>query len=94
MTPADATAADLPHEIAGPVWYLPFPLPVMIAAGVLLAVLLGLAIWAFVAWRRRVARRPLTPLQRALAEIGRARAGAADAAPNELRIAGCGRLRS
>lgn len=94
MTPTDATAADLPHEIAGPVWYLPFPLPVMIAAGVLLAVLLGLAIWAFVAWRRRVARRPLTPLQRALAEIGRARAAAADRPPYEFSIEVCDILRT
>ena len=58
MPPADPNADLLPHEIAGPVWYLPYPLPVMIALGVLALLLLGLAVWAFVAWRRRVNRRP------------------------------------
>ncbi len=35
MPPADPNADLLPHEIAGPVWYLPYPLPVMIGLGVL-----------------------------------------------------------
>ncbi len=93
MPPADAPANLLPHEIAGPVWYLPYPLPVMIAAGVALMVLLGLALWAFVAWRRRVNRRPLTPREKALAALERALAAAPEAPPYEFSIEVCDILR-
>jgi hypothetical protein len=94
MPPADANTDLLPHEIAGPVWYLPYPLPVMIAAGVVLAVLLGVAAWALIAWRRRAGRRPLTAREAALAALGRARAGAATTAPYEFSIVVCDVLRS
>jgi hypothetical protein len=94
MPPADPNTDLLPHEIAGPVWYLPYPLPVMIALGVLALLLLALAIWAFVAWRRRVNRRPLTARERALAALAAARGRADAAAPYEFSIEVCDILRN
>lgn len=94
MPTSDPNADLLPHEIAGPVWYLPYPLPVMIALGVLATLLLALAVWAFVAWRRRVSRRPLTALERALAALGAARQRAAATAPYEFSIEVCDILRN
>jgi hypothetical protein len=94
MPPADPNTDLLPHEIAGPVWYLPYPLPVMIALGVLALLLLALAIWAFVAWRRRVNRRPLTARDRALAALAVARGRADAAAPYEFSIEVCDILRN
>jgi hypothetical protein len=93
MPPADAPADLLPHEIAGPVWYLPYPLPVMIAAAACALILLGLGLWAFVAWRRRVNRRPLTPREKALVALARASAAAPVASPYEFSIEGCDILR-
>jgi hypothetical protein len=94
MPPADANADLLPHEIAGPVWYLPYPLPVMIAGGVLLLLALALGIWAFVRWRRRKAQRILSARERALAAIAAARARAEETAPYEFSIEVCDVLRS
>lgn len=94
MPPADTNTDLLPHEIAGPVWYLPFPLPVMIAAGLLLLLLLVGAVWAFMAWRRRVASRPLTAREYALAELQRARATAQTTAPYAFSIMVCDVLRT
>lgn len=93
MPPAAPNADLLPHEIAGPVWYLPYPLPVMIALGIGAVLLLGLAGWAFVAWRRRVNRRPLTAREKALAALAAARGRAAEAAPYEFSIEVCDILR-
>lgn len=93
MPPVDPNADLLPHEIAGPVWYLPYPLPVMIALGVTALLLLGLLAWAFVAWRRRVNRRPLTAREKALAALAAARGRAAQAAPYEFSIDVCDILR-
>ncbi|MGA1539073.1 MAG: hypothetical protein ACO39C_01465 [Chthoniobacterales bacterium] len=94
MPPADPNADLLPHEIAGPVWYLPYPLPVMIALGVLTLLLVALAAWALIAWRRRVNRRPLTARQRALADLAAARGRAEVAAPYEFSIEVCDILRN
>ena len=94
MPPADANTDLLPHEIAGPVWYLPYPLPIMIAGGVLLLLALALGIWAFVRWRRRKAQRILTARERALAAIAAARARAQEMAPYEFSIEVCDVLRS
>jgi hypothetical protein len=94
MPPADATADLLPHEIAGPVWYLPYPLPVMIAAGVVLLVLLGLAVWALVRWRQRKAHRLLTAREKALAALAAAQARAAEAPAYEFSIEVCDVLRN
>jgi hypothetical protein len=94
MPPADPNADLLPHEIAGPVWYLPYPLPVMVALGGLGLLLVALAVWAFVAWRRRVHRRPLTARQRALADLAVARGRAEELAPYEFSIEVCDILRN
>jgi len=93
MPPADANADLLPHDIAGPVWYLPYPLPVMIVLVAAALVLLGLAVWGFVAWRRRVNRRPLTAREKALAALAAARARAGQAAPYDFSIEVCDVLR-
>ena len=93
-TNATAAADLLPHEIAGPVWYLPFPLPYMIAGGVVLLVLLAAVVWGFVAWCRHRSRRPLTAREKALAALVKARAQAAAAPPYEFRIEVCDVLRT
>lgn len=95
MTPTNAMPQDLlPHEIAGPVDYWPYPLPVMIGAGAVFVVLLGLAIWAFVLWIRRRNRRPLTARAKALAALSAARAAAEQAAPYLFSIEVCDVLRN
>lgn len=94
MTPADSNTDLLPHEIAGPVWYLPYPLPVMIAAAVVLLLLLGGGVWAFLAWRRRAARRPPTAREAALADLQRARAAAQTTTPYAFSIMVCDVLRT
>ena len=93
MPPADANADLLPHDIAGPVWYLPYPLPVMIVLAAVGVMLLGLAVWGLVAWRRRVNRRPLTAREKALAALAAARARAGQAAPYDFSIEVCDVLR-
>lgn len=92
MPPADAPTDLLPHEIAGPVWYLPFPLPVMIALGVLVVALLVLAGWLVRRWWRRQGP-PATPRQRVLAALAAARTRMAEAAPYEFSIEVCDLLR-
>ena len=82
----------LPHEIAGPVGYWPYPLPVMIGAGVVLALLLALLVWVLVVWLRR--RRPLTAKEKALAALSAARSGAEQAAPYLFSIEVCDVLRN
>lgn len=94
MPPADANADLLPHEIAGPVWYLPYPLPVMIAAGVVLLLLLGLGVWALMRWRRNRARRILTAREKALAALAAAQGRAAESPPYEFSIEVCDVLRT
>lgn len=94
MTPANASQDLLPHEIAGPVSYWPYPLPVMIGVAVVLVVLLALAVWALVAWIRRRRRRPLTAAQKALAALAAARAGAQQTAPYLFSIEVCDVLRN
>ena len=94
MPPTDPNADLLPHEIAGPVWYLPYPLPVMIAAGVVLLLAVALALWVFVRWRRRKAQRILTARERALAALSAARVRSQETAPYDFSIEVCDVLRS
>lgn len=94
MPPVDPNADLLPHDIAGPVWYLPYPLPVMIAAAVAILLLLALAVWALRAWMKRRGRRQLTARQRALAALAVARQRAEEAAPYEFSIEVCDVLRA
>jgi len=94
VTNIQAPADLLPHEIAGPVDYLPYPLPLMIGAGVVLLLLLGLLVWVLAAWLRRRNRRPLTAKEKALAALSTARAGAGEAAPYLFSIEVCDVLRN
>jgi hypothetical protein len=83
----------LPHEIAGPVDYLPYPLPVMLGAGVVSAIVLGLLVWALVAWLRRRRRRPLTAKEKALTALTAAHAEAEQVTPYFLSVEVCDILR-
>ena len=94
MPAPDANTDLLPHEIAGPVWYLPYPLPVMIAAGVVVLLLLALGIWLLVRWRRNKARRILTAREKALAALAAAQGRAAEAPPYDFSIEVCDVLRT
>jgi len=94
MPAPDANADLLPHEISGPVWYLPYPLPVMIAAGVVLLLLSALAVWAWVRWRRNKARRILTAREKALAALAAAQSRAKEAPPYDFSIEVCDVLRT
>ena len=94
MPPVDPNADLLPHEIAGPVWYLPYPLPVMIAAALVLLLLLAAAVWALVRWRQRKARRILTAREKALAALATAQARAMEAPPYQFSIEVCDVLRT
>ena len=93
MTPTNAIADLLPHEIAGPVDYLPYPVPVMIGAAVVLAVLLTSLLWLVMAWIRRRNRRPLTAKEKALVALAAARPGAEQATPYLFGIEVCDVLR-
>jgi len=89
MPPVDPNADLLPHEIAGPVWYLPYPLPVMIAAALVLLLLLAAAVWALVRWRQRKARRPLDPRQAALGALALLRPRIEASDPYDFSIVVC-----
>lgn len=94
MPPTNAMPPDLlPHEIAGPVDYLPYPLPVMIAAAAVIAVILALLLWGGVVWIRRRRRRPLTAQEKALGALAAARPGAEQAVPYLFSIEVCDVLR-
>ncbi len=94
MPPADANTDLLPHEIAGPLWYMPYPLWMMVTGAVVLLVVLAAAVWAFVAWRRSVNRRPLTAREKALAALAAARVRAGEADPYGFIIEVCDVLRN
>ncbi len=85
MPAAEATPA-LPHEIAGPFSYLPYPLPVLIAAAVVIMVLLGLAAWGLRVFLQRRHHRPATPREAALAGLAQAARRTGEADPYEFGI--------
>jgi len=93
MTPTNAVTDLLPHDIAGPVDYLPYPLPVMIGAAVVLAVIITSILWLVMAWIRRRNRRPLTAKEKALAALAAVRPGADQATPYLFSIEVCDVLR-
>lgn len=94
MPPAAANPDALPHEIAGPLWYLPYPAPVLVGAGIAAAALLGLAAWALVAWRLRVGRRAATAREKAMAALLAAKAKALAVSPYLFTIEVCDVLRA
>ncbi len=93
MPPTNAVADLLPHEIAGPVDYWPYPVSFMVGAGAFVLILLALAVWGFVVWRRRASRRVLTARETAIAALARARISAAAAPPYLFSIEVCDVLR-
>jgi hypothetical protein len=94
MPPADANTDLLPHDIAGPVWYLPYPWPVMLVGAVVAVALAGAVAWALYAWLRRRRARPRTARQRALAALAAARTRVEQTPPYEFSIEVCEVLRS
>ena len=73
--PPAATPAPL-HDIAGPVWFFPYPVWMAVVAGLLLLGLIGLIVW----WiRRRRPARPLTVRERAMAVLAELRKQGAQA---------------
>lgn len=83
----------LPHEITGPLDYWGIPPVYLVAGGILVLLLLGGAIWALIAWRRRAKRRPLAPREKALVELTAARTHAHEAVPYDFIIGVCDILR-
>lgn len=73
------------HDIVGPVWFLPWPLWVVIAVAAAALVLLGLAAWAIRSWLSR--KRPPTNKQRALAALDALRANMAGTEPYAFGVA-------
>lgn len=63
MNQAAPTPAPI-HDIVGPVWVLPYPLWMIIAAAVVLLAAVGLVSWAVVRLLRR--KKPPTPREKAL----------------------------
>lgn len=92
MPPAEAPQDLLPHDIAGPVWYLPYPMPVMIALAIGGLLLLAVAVWLLGRWLRRQGPPP-TPRERALASLAAAQARASEAEPYPFSIEVCDVLR-
>lgn len=94
MPPAAANAESLPHEIAGPLWYLPYPAPVLVGAGVVAAALLGLAVWALFAFWLKADRRAATAREKAMAALVGAKAKASEVSPYLFTIEVCDVLRA
>lgn len=69
----DAASQDLlPHDIAGPLSYLPYPLPVLIAMATGAALVIGLVVWAVATVLRRRRARAATARERARARLAEA----------------------
>lgn len=83
MMPAAPTPAPI-HDIAGPVWFLPVPLWMLIVGGLLAIGLLVLAVKGILALVRR--RRPLTPREVAVAALESLRSRQTDADPYAFGI--------
>lgn len=68
MNPTAPAPTPAPiHDIVGPVWFLPWPLWMVVCAAVVALVALGLIAWGLRALLTR--RRPLTHRERALAAL-------------------------
>lgn len=71
------------HDIAGPVWFLPYPVWMLVAAAV---ALLGIAVFAVWIYRRIRQPGPLTLRQRALAALAKLRGDISQADSYEFGI--------
>ncbi len=84
MMPAQPPATPAPiHDIAGPVWFFPYPVWMVIAAVAGLLVFTGLIIWLA---RRARRARALTPKERALAALAGLRQEGREADPYAFGI--------
>jgi len=85
MNPSAAAATPAPLEdIAGPVAYFPYPIWLIAAVVAGALVLISFLVWFFLI--RKPRRRPLTPRERARAELSLAREQADQVKPYELGI--------
>lgn len=81
MMPAQPQTAATPapiHDIAGPVWFFPYPVWMVVAAAAGLLLLVGLVIWLV---RRARRAKTLTPRERALGAINDLRREGGEADP-------------
>jgi len=72
MNPITSSPAPAPtpvpiHDIVGPVWFLPWPLWMVVCAALGTILLVGLLAWGLKAWLAH--KRPLTNQERALAAL-------------------------
>lgn len=81
--PASPTPAPL-HDIAAPVGFFPYPIWMVVVAGLVILGLIALVVW-FIA-KHRKPKRVLTPAERALQELTRLRAGVTGADPYPFSI--------
>ncbi len=77
-----ATPAPL-HDIAGPLWFFPYPLWTVAVAAVALLLLIGLIVWVI---RRTRKPRPPTPRERALAALADLRREGVEADPYSFGV--------
>ena len=86
MNPQAAPAATpVPiHDISGPIAFFPYPIWMVVAAALLALGLVGLAVWFFVLKRKPA--KPLTPAEKALAELSRLSAGVGTVEPYPFSI--------
>jgi hypothetical protein len=79
MMPPTAPATPAPiHDIAGPVWFFPYPAWMVVAAGLAFLALVGLLFWLT---RRKRPAPVLTARERALAALRELRGEASEADP-------------
>ena len=97
MNPINSTPAPAPtpapiHDIVGPVWFLPWPLWMVICVAVGAVVLIGLSAWGLKVLLTR--KRPLTIKERALASLETLRRNMAGAEPYAFGVAVSDAIRS
>ena len=79
MMPPTAQATPAPiHDIAGPIWFFPYPAWMVVAAGLAFLALVGLIFWFT---RRKRPAAVLTARERALAALRELRGEASEADP-------------
>jgi Domain of unknown function (DUF4381) len=84
MMPPTAQATPAPiHDIAGPVWFFPYPVWMAVAAGLALLLLVGLLFWFT---RRKPPVPVLSARERALAALRELRGEASEADPYRFGV--------
>ena len=84
MMPPTTQATPAPiHDIAGPVWFFPYPAWMVVAAGLAFLALVGLLFWFT---RRKRSAPVLTARERALAALRELRGEASEADPYDFGV--------